>query len=80
MSEALLPAPTVNKTYTIPALMEYTGEPFNISLHKPTMPLDLFISHRDLASNSNLSRHHFIPKLTHSHALKAATIKMLSNK
>lgn len=46
------------------------------------MLLNPLILHRDLASTTErvIHRQHFIPKLTHSYILKAAAIKVLSNK
>lgn len=80
MFQALFQVPTVNKAYIIPAFPKFTMEILkNIYLGKTTMLLNLLIL-QGFSICNRVHYPHFIPELTHSYILKAATIKVLSNK
>lgn len=82
MFQALLRVPTVNKIYIIPAFMEFPMKIFkkiysgkNNNAVKP-----IYINWDLVSATERVIHRHFIPKLTHSYILKAATIKVLKNK
>lgn len=80
MFQALFQVPTVNKAHIIPAFLKFTMEMLkNIYSGKTTMLLNLLIL-QGFSICNRVHYPHFIPKLTHSYILKAAIIKVLSNK